>query len=96
MLTDDQINAHELFSELAELVIGVPIESLPESKQEKATEDVQKFIRDFLIAYTNETFGKFPSIRVLAVLNRDKSIIEKFPEISNQLHEALVKLVESL
>jgi hypothetical protein len=42
MLTDDQINTHELFSEIAELVIGVPIESLPESQQQEAAEGVHK------------------------------------------------------
>jgi hypothetical protein len=96
MLTDDQINAHELFSEIAELVIGVPIESLPESQQLQATEGVQKFMKDFLIVYVNDTYGKFPAIRVRAVLNKDKSVLDKFPETDSQLHEALVKLVESL
>lgn len=96
MLTDDQINSHELFSEIAELVIGVPIESLPESQQLEATEGVQKFMKDFLVVYVNDTYGKFPAIRVRAALNRDISVLVKFPETSNQLHEALIKLVESL
>jgi hypothetical protein len=96
MLTDDQINTHELFSEIAELVIGVPIESLPESQQQEAAEGVQKFMKDFLIVYINDTYGKFPGIRVRAALNKDQSVIDKFPETSTQLHEALVKLVESL
>jgi hypothetical protein len=96
MLTDDQINTHELFSEIAELVIGVPIESLPESQQKEAAEGVQKFMKDFLIVYVNDTYGKFPAIRVRAALNKDKSVLEKFPETSEQLHQALIKLVESL
>jgi hypothetical protein len=46
--------------------------------------------------YINDTYGKFPGIRVRAALNKDQSVIDKFPETSTQLHEALVKLVESL
>ncbi|MBC7472172.1 MAG: hypothetical protein H7196_02825 [candidate division SR1 bacterium] len=96
MLTDDQINAHELFSEIAELVIGVPIKSLPASQQQEAVEGVKKYIKDFLYVYINETYGKFPAIRVDTALSRDKSIFDKFPETVPQLRDAFTKLVESL
>jgi hypothetical protein len=94
--TDTQIEGHHLFSDIAELVIGVPIESLSESKQEAASAGVQKFIKDFLIVYIGDTYGKFPAVRVEFALAKDPNILDKFPETLPQIKDALLKLVESL